>query len=141
MAKKNAAKGPRLPLDFGSVQKKVAGKKVTQKAYGRIIESAAKALGLKTADPKKIAGKTTKKNKKGSLYLSGQSVTKHGTTVLASTGETRKNKKGQQVMVWHRLMVPQGISLAKASAVLAKGKVRYIKFPGGEAQPIGKGGK
>ncbi len=141
MAKKGVAKGPRLPLDFGSITKKVAGKKVTQKVYGRVIQSAATALGLKTVDPAKIAGKTVKKDKKGRLYLSGQSITKHGITILCSTGETRKTKKGATQKVWHRVMVPQGISLAKATAILAKGKVKFIKFPGGDEHPIGKGGR
>lgn len=144
--KKNAAKGPRELIDWGSQKIKKGGKTTSVKVYSRVIQSAAVALGIKTTPSAKITGATVKKDKKGHLRLSGASISKHGTYLLASTGETRavKGKSGKastQVKVWHRVPVPPEVSLAKAVAVLSKTKIKFLKYPNGTEYPIGKGGK
>ncbi len=141
MAKKNAAKGPRQIIDWGSVTKKVNGKKTNVHVYSRVIKSAVDALGLKATDARKIAGATTKKDKKGRLRLSGVSITKSASRViLCSTGDKRKSKSGES-LIYHRVPVPPEISLAKAVAVLSKSKVKFIKIPNGHEYAIGKAGK
>ncbi len=141
MAKKNAAKGPRQIIDWGSVTKKLNGKKSSVHVYSKVIKSAVDALGLKATDAKKIAGATTKKDKKGRLRLSGVSITKSASRViLCSTGDTRKTKTGTS-LIYHRVPVPPEISLAKAVAVLSKSKVKFIKIPNGHEYAIGKASK
>lgn len=138
--KKNAARGARKIIDWGTVKKKVSGKTVSTKVYSRVIGSVVTTLGMKPTDPKKIAGATAKKDKKGRLRLSGVSITKSGSRViLCSNGEMRKTKKGQEVKVFHRVPVPPQISLAKAVAVLSRTKVKFIKIPNGFEYAIGRG--
>lgn len=138
--KKNVAKGKRVLVEWGSVKLKSGGKTTNQKVYSRVIKSVADAMGLKEA---KAPANTIRKNKKGSQYLGGISVARGASKyVLVSVGETAKakTKGGADREIFHRVPIPRGISMAKASAILVKaGKAKTIKFPNGTPKPIGKG--
>lgn len=137
--KKNAAKGPRKLVDWGSVKKKIGGKSTQIKVYSRVIESVSKALGITVIEPAKLPAVTVKTDKRKHQYLGGASITKAGSKyLLCSTGETRKTKSGTST-VFHRVPLPPEISAAKAVAVLKKSKVKIIKFPNGKQYSIGTG--
>jgi hypothetical protein len=130
--KKNAARGRRITVEWGSVKKKVAGKTTNTKVYSKVIESVVKAAGLKEANVKAPA---IKKDKKGRQRLSAQGITRSGARyLLVSIGEKSKSKSGTTREKFHRVPIPPGISMAKASAILKKGKVTSVKFP--NARPV-----
>ena len=130
--KKTAARGRRITVEWGSVKKKVNGKTTNTKVYSKVIQSVATAAGLKEATIKPPA---IKKDKKGRQRLAGQGITRSGARyLLVSVGETSKTKKGGTIERFHRVPIPQGVSLAKASAILKKGKVTSVKFP--NARPV-----
>lgn len=130
--KKTAARGRRITVEWGSVKKKVNGKVTNTKVYSKVIDSVVKATGLKEATIKPPA---IKKDKKGAQRLAGQSITRSGSRyLLVSVGETSKTKSGNTIEKFHRVPIPPGISLAKASAILKKGKATSIKFP--NARPV-----
>lgn len=130
--KKTAARGRHITVEWGSVKKKMGGKTVTVKAYSKVIESVATAAGLKAAVIKPPA---IKKDSKGRQRLAGQGITRSGARyLLASVGETYKSKKGGLIERYHRIPIPPGVSMAKASAILTKGKVVKLKFP--NARPV-----
>jgi hypothetical protein len=130
--KKNAARGRRITVEWGSVKKKVGGKTSNVKAYSKVIQSVATAAGLKEATVKAPA---IKKDTKGRQRLAGQGITRSGARyLLVSIGETTKTKSGGTREKFHRVPIPPGISMAKASAILKKGKVTSVKFP--NARPV-----
>ena len=124
--------GPRVTIDWGSVSKKVDGKKKNVKASSRVVETTAKLFGLKesTASSAKIVNVKTKKGTRKVIQSPSTAVARR--VIFASTDG----------VIWHRVPVPQGISLAKAFAVFQKGKKAYaIKFQGGTPKIIGKATK
>lgn len=118
---KNPAKGRRLTVEWGSVKKKVNGKVTNVKVYSKVIESVAKACGLKEA---KVTPPKIIKNKKGAQRLQGQGITRSCSRyLLVSIGEKGKAAKGKTAIEkFHRVPLPPGVSMAKASAILKKGK-------------------
>lgn len=132
-SKKNAAKGRRLTIEWGSVKKKVNGKVSNVKVYSKVIESVAKVCGLKEA---KVSPPKIIKDKKGKQRLQGQGITRTASRyLLVSVGEKGKAVKGKAALEkYHRVPIPAGVSMAKASAILKKGKAVKIKFP--NARPV-----
>lgn len=125
--KKTAARGRRITVEWGSVKKKVNGKVSNVKVYSKVIDSVFKVCGLKAANIKPPA---IKKDKKGRQRLAGQGITSSGSRyLLVHVGETTKTKKGTTIDKYHRVPIPPGVSMAKASAILKKGKAVKIKFP------------
>jgi hypothetical protein len=124
--------GPRVTIDWGTTTKKVAGKKVNVKAVSRVLASTATLFGLKEG---KAPGSTVVnvKTKKGSRkVLKTPNVTVSSRVIEASVDGR----------IYHRVPVPQGVSLAKAFAIFQKGKKAYaIKLPGGLPKIIGKASK
>ncbi len=124
--------GPRITVDWGTVSKKVNGKKSNVKASSRVVATTATLFGLvesKAAVAKVINTKT----KTGSRKIIKSPSTAVARRVIFATVDGK---------IWHRVPVPQGISLAKAFAIFQKGKKAYaIKFQGGLAKIIGKASK
>jgi hypothetical protein len=130
--KKTAAKGRRVTVEWGSIKKKVGGKTSNVKVYSKVIDSVFKACGLKEANIKPPA---IKKDKKGRQRLAGQGITRSGARyLLVHVGEKTKTKAGGTIDKYHRVPIPPGVSMAKASAILKKGKAVKIKFP--NARPV-----
>ena len=120
--------GPRVTIEWGTKTIKQSGKKVNVKAASRVLKSTADLFGLKeskAAQPKVINVKVKKGTRK---VIQSPSRSVSSRKMLASTdGE-----------VWHQIPLPTGISLAKAFAIIQKGKKAHaIKFQGGLAKIIG----
>ncbi len=130
MAKKGVTLGPRIQIGWGKVTRKVAGKKTSSTAYSKVPGKIAALFGLKEAKVSSgSSGAKVKKDKKGRRRLVAPSAAGIGASYLLATVDGK---------VWHRVRIPQGVSLAQASTVLRTGKKVYgIKFPNGEAKLIG----
>lgn len=130
MPKKGESLGPRVLVSWGTVKRKVKGKTTSSTAYSKVPGKIATLFGLKTATPSKGgSGATVKKDKKGRRRLVAPSGAGIGANYLLATVDGK---------TWHRVRIPQGVSLAQASTVLRSGrKVFGIKFPNGEAKLIG----
>ncbi len=131
MPTKKGPVGPRIEVSWGTITKKVKGKKTTIKLTSRVLQSTATLFGLKAAAGN-VSGATTKQIK-----------TKTGNRLIISGGVSRVSTKKMYASVdgktWHQLPVPDGLSLAKAFAIFKGGKKAYeIKFHGGTPQVIGK---
>ena len=129
---KGKSVGPRVNIDWGTVSRKVKGKKTNVRAMSRVLKSTADLFGLKEskASAPKIANVKTAK---GSRKVIQSASTKVGTTKMYASVDGK---------TWHQLPLPMGLSLAKAYAMFQKGKKAYaIKFKGGTAKVIGKIGK
>lgn len=124
--------GPRVAIGWGSISIKQGGKKVNKQTSSNVLESTAKLFGLtasKAIQPKIVNVKTSK----GSRKIIKTPSTALSRRVIEATVDGK---------VWHRVPVPQGISLAKAYAIFQKGKKAYaIKFQGGIPKIIGKPSK
>jgi hypothetical protein len=130
MPKKGVTLGPRIQISWGKVTRKSAGKKTSSTAYSKVPGKIAALFGLKEAKVSAgSSGATVKKDKKGRRRLVAPSAAGIGANYLLATVDGKN---------WHRIRIPQGVSLAAASTVLRSGrKVYAIKFPNGEAKLIG----
>jgi hypothetical protein len=130
MPKKGETLGPRVTISWGSLTRKVAGKKTTATTYSKVPGKIATLFGLKAANVAKgSSGATVKKDKKGRRRLVAPTAQGIGANYLMATVDGK---------TWHRVRIPQGVSLAQASTVLRSGrKVYAIKFPNGQAKQIG----
>ena len=124
--------GPRVTIEWGAVSRKVNGKKSNVKVTSRVVATTAKLFGL--TESKTVAAKIVNtKTKKGSRKIIQSPSTSVARRVIFASVDGK---------IWHRVPVPQGISLAKASAIFQKGKKAYaIKFQGGDPKIIGKASK
>jgi len=129
---KGKSAGPRVNIDWGTVSRKVKGKKKNVRATSRVLKSTADLFGLKESKasaPKIVNVKSAKGTR----------------TVIQSASKTigvSKMYASIDGKTWHQLPLPTGLSLAKAYAMFQKGKKAYaIKFKGGTAKVIGKIGK
>jgi hypothetical protein len=124
--------GPRVTIDWGAVSRKVNGKKSNVKVVSRVVATTAKLFGL--TESKTVAAKiVNSKTKKGTRKIIQSPSTSVARRVIFASTDGK---------IWHRVPVPQGISLAKAFAIFQKGKKAYaIKFQGGIPKIIGKASK
>lgn len=129
-------KRPTALCDWGTSTAKVGSSKKKVKVYSRMPEATIKALGLKTY----VAKPVLKKDKKGRgrlvLASGGASIAKHVSShfLRVSLGKKgKKNKAGNQPLLFIRVPIPVALSLSQAAITIQKaGKAKYIKFPGGE---------
>ncbi len=124
--------GPRVTIEWGTVSRKKSGKKTNVKATSRVVETTAKLFGL--TESKAVAAKVVNtKSKKGTRKI---------IQAPSRSVSSRKMLASVDGKVWHQIPLPTGISLAKAFAILQKGKKAYmIKFQGGTPKIIGKASK
>jgi hypothetical protein len=124
--------GPRITVEWGSVTKKVNGQKKNVKVTSRVVATTATLFGL--TESKAAAAKVVNtKTKKGTRKVLQSPSTGVARRVIMATVDGK---------IYHRVPVPQGISLAKAFAIFQKGKKAYaIKFQGGIPKIIGKASK
>lgn len=120
--------GPRVTIDWGSVSRKVNGKKKNVKATSRVVATTAKLFGL--TETKSVAAKVVNvKSSKGTRKIIQSPSTGVARRVILASVDG---------VIYHRVPVPQGVSLAKAFAIFQKGKKAYsIKFQGGTPKIIG----
>ena len=125
-AKKHRAKGPRQLFGWGTITVTREKKKVKINPFSTIPKSTMDACGLKVAKVPASAGVKTKKDKKGRLRL----VNNQNVTGVSS----------RYILVWHRITLPTGISMARGASILtASGsKIEKVKFPNGRETQIGK---
>jgi hypothetical protein len=130
MPKKGVTLGPRIQISWGKVTRKSAGKKTSSTAYSKVPGKIAALFGLKEAKVSAgSSGATVKKDKKGRRRLVAPSAAGIGANYLLATVDGK---------TWHRVRIPQGVSLAQASTVLRSGRKVYgIKFPNGAPKLIG----
>lgn len=130
MAKKGEKVGPRITVEWGSIQVKRAGKKVSVKLTSQVVKTTATLFGLKESKSGGSAAVTKNiKTKKGNRVILSGGVSRVGTRKLFASVDGK---------VFHQLPVPIGLSLAKASTILKAGKKVYeLKFQGGTSRIIG----
>lgn len=124
--------GPRITVEWGSITKKVKGQKKNVKATSRVVATTAKLFGL--TESKTVGAKIVNaKSAKGTRKILQSPSTSVARRVIMATVDGK---------IYHRVPVPQGVSLAKAFAIFQKGKKAYaIKFEGGIPKIIGKASK
>ena len=128
---KGKSLGPRIVVDWGTVTKKLKGKTTKVSLQSKVPSEIAKVFGLKEAKATS-ANATVKKDKKGRQRLKAPSDSIGAKYLLASVDGK----------FFHRVRIPSGCSLARASTILRSGKKVYsIKFPNGPAKRIGTKGK
>lgn len=124
--------GPRVTIEWGTVSRKQSGKKVNVKATSRVVKTTADLFGLKESKAvgAKVINAKAKKGTRKVIQAPSRSVS------------SRKMLASVDGKVWHQIPLPTGISLAKAFAILQKGKKAYmIKFQGGTPKIIGTASK
>ena len=124
--------GPRVTIEWGTITRKKKGKKVTSKATSRVVKTTAELFGLK--ESKAVAAKV--------VSVKATKGTRKIIQSPSQTVATRKMLASVDGKVFHQIPLPAGISLAKAFAIMQKGKKAYmIKFQGGTPKIIGKASK
>jgi hypothetical protein len=129
---KGTKTGPRITIEWGTVSRKVNGQKKSVKVTSRVVATTAKLFGL--TESKAVAAKvvSAKGGKGGRKVIQAPSTIVSPRVILASVDG----------VIYHRVPVPQGVSLSKAFPVFQKGKKAYaIKFQGGLPKIIGKPSK
>lgn len=118
--------GPRIPVSWGTATRKVKGRSIKVPLISLVSESVFKLTGLKEY---KFANslKLTQDSKKRTR-VAAQGITRSATRyVLIHVGEYSIKSKQK---VWHRVPVPNGVSLAKAARQLQGGKkVVEVRWP------------
>ena len=120
--------GPRVTIEWGTVPRKQKGKKVNVKATSRVVKTTADLFGLKESKAvgAKVINTKTAKGSRKIIQSPSRSVS------------SRKMFASVDGKVFHQIPLPAGISLAKAFAIMQKGKKAYmIKFQGGIPKIIG----
>lgn len=124
--------GPRVTIEWGTITRKRKGKKVNIKATSRVVKTTAELFGLK--ESKAVGAKVV-----------NVKVAKGTRKIIQSPSRSVASRKmfaSVDGKVFHQIPLPAGISLAKAFAILQKGKKAYmIKFQGGTPKIIGVASK
>jgi hypothetical protein len=126
MAKKGVKTGPRVAVSWGAKKVKTKTGTKTIPAVSFVSQHVLTITGLK--EYKFKATLNLNKDKKGRLRIAAQGVTRSASRyVLIWNGELSPKSKQK---VWHRVPIPAGISLARASTQLQAGKkVVEVRFP------------
>jgi hypothetical protein len=110
--------GPRVPVSWGNAKIKVKGRTETIPLISMMSESTFKRTGLQQyqyATTLKIT-----KDKKGRQRIASQGITRSASKyVMAWFGDVSTKSKQK---VWHRIPIPQRVSLATAAKRLQAGK-------------------